>query len=292
MKAFIFPGQGSQFPGMGYDLYQSSKKAKELFELANKILDFDISKVMFEGTEEELKKTNVTQPAIFIHSVILSNCIKDLPTMVAGHSLGEFSALVGAKAISFKAGLKLVIKRAEAMYLACETYNSTMAAIIGLDSNIIEKVCSDTKGIVVPANYNSPTQIVISGEKNAIEKACEKLISIGAKRAVVLPVGGAFHSPIMDPAKESLKKVIRETEFNNPICPIYQNVCAKPITNIDELKNNLILQLTSPVKWYQIIEKMVSDGATQFMEIGPGNVLSGLNRRINREIENLKPIIN
>ena len=285
MKVFIFPGQGSQFPGMGNDLYQSSKKAKDLFHVANQILNFEISKIMFDGTDDELKETNVTQLAIFIHSVILSECIEISPKMVAGHSLGEFSALVAAKAISFEDGLQLVRQRAEAMHLACQKYDSTMAAIIGLDSKIIEKCCEEQNGIVVPANYNSSNQIVISGERNAIENICQTLNEIGAKRTVILPVSGAFHSPIMNSAKESLEKAIHTTQFNNPICPIYQNVSATGITDKNELKNNLIDQLTSPVRWFQTIEKMIMDGATEFLEIGPGNVLSGLNRRINREIK-------
>jgi len=285
MKACIFPGQGSQFPGMGYDLYKSSTNAKKLFALANKIVGFNIAEIMFKGTEEELKQTNVTQPAIFIHSVILSECLNIYPEMVAGHSLGEFSALVAAQSISFKDGLKLVLKRAESMHLACQTCESTMAAIIGLDGDKIEKYCKEQTGIVVPANYNSPSQIVISGERIAIENLCKTLHEIGAKRTVILPVGGAFHSPIMNSAKESLKDAINKIQFNQPICPIYQNVSAKGVTNENELKENLIEQLTAPVKWFQTIEQMVQDGALEFFEIGPGNVLSGLNRRINREIK-------
>ena len=285
MKVFIFPGQGSQFSGMGTDLYQSSKKAKDLFHLANQILNFEISKIMFEGTEDELKETNVTQLAIFIHSVILSECLEISPKMVAGHSLGEFSALVAAKAISFEDGLQLVRQRAEAMHLACQKCDSTMAAIIVLDGKIIEKCCEEQNGIVVPANYNSANQIVISGERDAIENICQTLNETGAKRTVILPVSGAFHSPIMHSAKESLEKAIHTIQFNNPICPIYQNVSATGVTDKNELKNNLIDQLTSPVRWFQTIEKMIMDGATEFLEIGPGNVLSGLNRRINREIK-------
>jgi len=288
MKAFIFPGQGSQFPGMGHDLYQSSKKAKDLFELANSILGFNMSKIMFEGTDDELKQTNITQPAIFIHSAILSECIHIQPDMVAGHSLGEFSALVSAKAISFEDGLQLVVKRAKAMQLACETTNSVMAAIIGLDGSIIEKCCDDHTGIVVPANYNSPNQIVISGERTAIEEICNTLNNIGAKRTVILPVSGAFHSPIMHSAKQSLEAAIFDTKFKTPTCPIYQNVHAKGVTDESELKENLIQQLTSPVKWFQTIEQMVQDNATEFFEVGPGNVLCGLNRRINRQIKCIK----
>jgi len=288
MKAFIFPGQGSQFPGMGHDLYQSSEKAKDLFELADSILGFNLSKIMFEGTDEELKKTNITQPAIFIHSVILSECINIKPDMVAGHSLGEFSALVSAKAISFEDGLKLVVKRAEAMHLACEKTNSTMAAIIGLDGPTIEQCCHDQIGIVVPANYNAPNQIVISGERTAIEQICNTLNNIGAKRTVILPVSGAFHSPIMNSAKQSLQAAIFETKFKKPTCPIYQNIHAKGVTDEAELKENLIQQLTSPVKWFQTIEQMALDNATEFFEVGPGNILSGLSRRINREIKCVK----
>ena len=287
MKAFIFPGQGSQFQGMGHDLYQSSKKAKDLFELANNILNFNISKIMFEGTEEELKKTNVTQPAIFIHSVILSKCLDETPNMVAGHSLGEFSALVASKSISFEDGLTLVLKRAQAMHSACKKANSTMAAIIGLEADIIEKICLENPGIVVPANYNAPNQIVISGETHAIEKVCEKLMNIGAKRTVILPVGGAFHSPIMNSAKESLKIAINNTKVTKPICPIYQNVSARAITDPINIKNNLIQQLTHPVKWFQTIQTMITNGATKFLEVGPGKVLTGLNRRINRDIESV-----
>ena len=292
MKAFIFPGQGSQFSGMGYDLYKSSQKAKKLFELSNKILDFNICKIMFEGSDEELKQTNVTQPAIFIHSTILASCINNFkPDMVAGHSLGEFSALVAAKSLSFEDGLRLVLKRAEAMHLACERDDSTMAAIIGLDAKIIEKTCSEQQGVVVPANYNSLHQIVISGDSNTIQKTCDKLIEIGAKRAVILPVGGAFHSPIMTSAKDSLKEVIDSIEFHNPICPIYQNVSGNGVTKISKLKSNLIEQLTAPVKWYQSINNMINQGATQFFEVGPGNVLTGLNRRINRDVESKKASI-
>jgi [acyl-carrier-protein] S-malonyltransferase len=292
VKAFIFPGQGSQFKGMGHDLYQSHQKAKKLFELANKLLEFDICKIMFEGSEEDLKQTNVTQPAIFIHSIILANCITNLnPDMVAGHSLGEFSALVAAKSLSFEDGLKLVMARAEAMHIACENNDSTMAAIIGLEAHVIEKICNDEKGIVVPANYNSSTQIVISGNKKTIQKICNTLIKLGAKRAIILPVAGAFHSPIMKSAKDSLKNVINSIEFNNPICPIYQNVSASPTIDNNLIKNNLIEQLTKPVKWHQTIENMIRGGATQFIEVGPGNVLIGLNKRINGSIESIKATV-
>tara|TARA_A100001011_G_scaffold397016_1_gene496700 strand:+ start:1411 stop:2289 length:879 start_codon:yes stop_codon:yes gene_type:complete len=288
MKAFIFPGQGSQFKGMGHDLYLSSEKAKKLFELSNKILGFDICKIMFDGSEEELKKTNVTQPAIFIHSVILSKSINKDPDMVAGHSLGEFSALVASNSISFEDGLLLVSKRAKAMYDACQACDSTMAAIIGLEDTIVESICQEQKGVVVPANYNSPNQIVISGEMNAIKKTCLSLRKMGAKRALILPVGGAFHSPVMESAKKNLADAISNISFSSPICPIYQNVDAQPLMRPKEIKDNLIKQLTAPVKWHQTIQNMINDGATQFLEVGPGKVLIGLNRRINREIESLK----
>ena len=289
MKAFIFPGQGSQFPGMGYDLYQKNEQAKNLFQTSNKILNFDIAKIMFDGSSEDLKQTNVTQPAIFIHSTILATCINGFtPDMVAGHSLGEFSALVAAKTLSFNDGLTLVMKRAELMHIACQKNDSTMAAILGLEANIIEKTCENIKGVVVPANYNSSNQIVISGERKSIENACEKLSELGAKITVILRVSGAFHSPIMASAKESLKEVINSMEFQAPICPIYQNVCAQPILNKNKLKENLIEQLTSPVKWHQTIENMIKEGAKQFVEVGPGNVLTGLNKRINRSIESIK----
>ena len=288
MKAFIFPGQGSQFSGMGYELYQSSEKAKKLFKISNKILDFDIAKIMFEGSEEKLKNTNVTQPAVFIYSVILSSCINDNPEMVAGHSLGEFSALVSAKIISFEDGLKLVLNRAEAMHIACQSNKSTMAAIIGLEAPLIEKVCQEQDGIIVVANYNTHNQIVISGEQKTIEKTCNILSKLGAKRAVILQVGGAFHSPIMNSAKLTLQNVINNMEFNDPICPIYQNVDAQPSINKNIIREKLIQQLTSPVKWYQTIENMIKIGASQFVEIGPGNVLTGLNKRINRSIESIK----
>ena len=288
MKAFIFPGQGSQFSGMGVELYKSSQKAKNLFESANQILGFNICKIMFEGSEDELKKTNVTQPAIFIHSTILSHCMNVSFDMVAGHSLGEFSALVAAQSISFEDGLKLVIKRAEAMQQACQTCDSTMAAIIGLNAETIEEYCQNAKGIVVPANYNSKTQIVISGERKSLEKACQELSNLGAKKTIILPVGGAFHSPIMNPAKKQLKTAIDNTEFKKPVCPIYQNVSANPSMNPEKIKFHLIEQLTAPVKWYQTIEKMIQDGALKFVEIGPKNVLTGLNRRINRDIESIK----
>jgi [acyl-carrier-protein] S-malonyltransferase len=289
MKAFIFPGQGSQFSGMGFDLYQKNEKAKSLFHTANDILKFDITKIMFEGSEEDLKQTNVTQPAIFIHSTILAKCINNfMPDMVAGHSLGEFSALVATNVLSFEDGLKLVMKRAELMHIACQEHNSTMAAIIGLDTEIINKTCELTDGIVVPANYNSPGQIVISGNRKSIENACNTLSELGAKRALILPVAGAFHSPLMSSAEEELEEAINKIQFNKPICPIYQNVCAKGILIETELKQNLIKQLTAPVKWQQTIEHMIHEGATEFFEVGPGNVLTGLNRRINRAIPSNK----
>jgi len=285
MNAYIFPGQGSQFSGMGQELYQSNKEAQVLFQKANEILNFDICKLMFEGTEDDLKQTNVTQPSIFIHSTILAHCLPNFkPEMVAGHSLGEFSALVAAKSLSFEDGLNLVMQRANAMQIACKEQNSTMAAIIGLEPNTIEEVCQSQSGIVVTANYNSPSQLVISGETKAIQKTCEKLKEIGAKRAVILPVGGAFHSPIMNSAKESLELAINTTHFETPVCPVYQNVCASATYDKTTLKKNLIEQLTKPVKWYQSIENMITDGASQFYEVGPGNVLIGLNKRINRKI--------
>ncbi|MAQ70269.1 MAG: [acyl-carrier-protein] S-malonyltransferase [Flavobacteriales bacterium] len=289
MKAFIFPGQGSQFPGMGLDLYEKNEKAKSLFHAANDILKFDITKIMFEGSEEDLKQTNVTQPAIFIHSTIVATCMNNvIPDMVAGHSLGEFSALVAANALSFEDGLKLVRKRAELMHIACQEHDSTMAAIIGLDTETVNKVCRETNGIVVPANYNSPGQIVISGDRKSIKNACSTLSELGAKRALILPVAGAFHSPLMKSAEKELEEAINKIEFNKPICPIYQNVCAQAILGVNELKQNLIKQLTAPVKWQQTIENMIHKGATEFFEVGPGNVLIGLNRRINRSIPSNK----
>jgi [acyl-carrier-protein] S-malonyltransferase len=286
-KAYIFPGQGSQFKGMGLDLYQSSDSAKTLFEQANDILGFEITKIMFEGTDEELKQTNVTQPAIFIHSVILAKISTDFyPEMVAGHSLGEFSALVAAGALSFKDGLRLVAKRADAMQKACLIRPSTMAAILGLDDKTIEDICAGiTDEIVVPANYNCPGQVVISGTVEGVEKACELLKAAGAKRALILPVGGAFHSPLMEPAREELASAINNAEFEAPICPVYQNVNAKPATEVSLIKENLIAQLTAPVRWTQSIEQMVADGAGLFIECGPGKVLQGLVKKISNGVE-------
>ena len=286
MKAYIFPGQGAQFSGMGKDLFENSKTACELFNNANEILGFKISDVMFNGSAEDLKQTSVTQPAIFLHSVILAMCKENeiSPDMVAGHSLGEFSALVINKSISFEDGLKLVSIRANAMQKACEDNPGTMAAVLGLEDKLIENVCSAVNGTVVAANYNCPGQLVISGELNAIELACEKLKKIGARRALVLPVGGAFHSPLMEKAKTELENAINETVFSDPICPIYQNVSGLPYSTEIEIKENLISQLTSPVKWSQSITKMIEDGAEEFIEVGPGRVLQGLVRKINGDI--------
>ncbi|MPR34110.1 ACP S-malonyltransferase [Salmonirosea aquatica] len=287
MKAYVFPGQGSQFKGMGADLYQSSSQAQHLFEQANKILDFELTRIMFEGTDEELKQTNVTQPAIFLHSVVLATVTPNFdPAMVAGHSLGEFSALVAAGGLSFEDGLKLVAQRADAMQKACEIQPSTMAAILGLPDEVIEEVCASIKDeIIVPANYNCPGQVVISGTMEGIRIACEKLKEAGAKRALPLPVGGAFHSPLMEPAREELAKAIEQTRLQPPRCPIYQNVTACPSTDIDSIKTNLIAQLTAPVRWTQSVERMVADGATSFVECGPGKVLQGLVRKIASEVE-------
>ena len=287
MKAYVFPGQGAQFSGMGLDLYNQSDIAKELFDSANSILGFKITETMFNGSSEELKQTKVTQPAIFLHSVILAKILGDnfKPEMVAGHSLGEFSALVSTGVISFEDGLKLVSKRATAMQKACDIQKSTMAAVLGLEDSIVEKVCDSVDGVVVAANYNCPGQLVISGEINAINEACEKLKENGARRALVLPVGGAFHSPLMSPAKEELEKAIKNTIFHKPSCPIYQNVTANAVMDENEIKNNLISQLTSPVRWTHTIQQMVEDGASEFIEVGPGKVLQGLVKKINRESE-------
>ena len=286
MKAYIFPGQGAQFVGMGKDLYNQSAKAKEMFEQANEILGFRITDLMFDGTDEDLRQTKVTQPAIFLHSVILATTLADefKPQMVAGHSLGEFSALVAAKAISFEDGLRLVYKRALAMQKACEANPSTMAAILGLPDETVEKVCSLIDDVVLPANYNCPGQVVISGSMAAIEEACERMKDAGAKRALLLQVGGAFHSPFMEPAKVELSKAIEETKFSTPICAVYQNVSTKGETDSKTIKENLIAQLTSPVKWTQSVENMIEDGATDFIELGPGKVLQGLVAKINREV--------
>lgn len=287
MKAYIFPGQGAQFKGMGQDLYETSPLAKELFEKANEILGFSITNVMFEGTAEDLKRTKVTQPAIFLDSVIQSKVLGDSfkPDMVAGHSLGEFSALVANKVLDFEDGLRLVSKRALAMQHACELEESTMAAVLGLEDSTVEAICADIKGIVVAANYNCPGQLVISGEQLAVERACEELKERGARRAMILPVGGAFHSPLMEPAREELAAAIEETTFGNPICPIYQNVSTFAVTDPSEIRKNLIFQLTAPVKWTQSVQNMIKDGATQFIEVGPGKVLQGLVKKIDRNAE-------
>ena len=287
MNAYIFPGQGAQFSGMGLDLYENSPLAQELFEKANDILGFPITDIMFEGSDEDLKQTKVTQPAIFLHSVILAKTLGEnfKPDMVAGHSLGEFSALVAAGALTFEDGLKLVSQRAQAMQKACELEPSTMAAVLGLEDNVVEDVCANTEGTVVAANYNCPGQLVISGEVEAIHKACETLKEKGARRALVLPVGGAFHSPLMEPAREELAAAIENTTFSKPNCPIYQNVTATAITNENEIKANLISQLTAPVRWTQSVQQMVADGASHFTEVGPGKVLQGLVKKINRESE-------
>lgn len=286
MKAYIFPGQGAQFTGMGLDLYENSPLAQELFEKANNILGFSITDVMFEGTAEELKETKVTQPAIFLHSVILAKVLGDdfKPEMVAGHSLGELSALVANGVLSFEDGLKLVSKRALAMQKACEIQPSTMAAVLGLEDAVVEEVCASIDGVVVAANYNCPGQLVISGEVEVVEKACEVLKEKGAKRALLLPVGGAFHSPMMEPAREELAAAIEETTFNEPMCPVYQNVVAKAVTNPAEIKENLIAQLTAPVRWTQCVQAMIADGGTDFVEVGPGKVLQGLMRKIDRSV--------
>ena len=287
MKAYIFPGQGAQFTGMGKDLYETSSLAKDLFEKANEILGFRITDIMFEGTAEELKETKVTQPAVFLHSVILAKVLEVKPDMVAGHSLGEFSALVVNGALSFEDGLKLVYQRAMAMQKACEITPSTMAAVLNLDDKIVEDICASVDGVVVAANYNCPGQLVISGEYKAVELACEKMKEAGAKRALILPVGGAFHSPMMEPARTELAAAIEATTFSNPTCPVYQNVTANAVSNPAEIKNNLILQLTGAVKWTQSVNQMIADGATSFTEVGPGKVLIGLVNKINKEVETI-----
>ncbi len=284
MKAYVFPGQGAQFSGMGKDLYDHSPKAKELFEKANQLLGFDITKIMFEGTDEELKQTKVTQPAIFLHSTILAAVLgADFkPDMVAGHSLGELSALVANGTLSFEDGLMLVYKRALAMQKACEAEPSTMAAILGLEDEVVEQICASVDGIVVAANYNCPGQLVISGAIPAVEEACARLTEAGAKRALILQVGGAFHSPLMEPAREELAAAIEATTFSTPSCPVYQNVTATGVTDPEEIKKNLVAQLTAPVKWTQIMQQMIADGATEVIEVGPGKVLQGLFKKVDR----------
>lgn len=285
MKAYIFPGQGAQFSGMGKELYENSQLAKEMFEKANDILGFRITDIMFEGTAEQLKETKVTQPAVFLHSVILAKTIENfVPDMVAGHSLGEFSALVANGVLGFEDALTLVYKRAIAMQKACEIIPSTMAAILNLDDRIVEDICKSIDGVVVAANYNCPGQLVISGEYKAVELACEKMKEAGAKRALILPVGGAFHSPIMEPAREELAAAIMTTKFSAPICPVYQNVTASAVMDATLIRQNLITQLTAPVKWTQSVQQMIADGATHFVEIGPGKVLTGLVGKINKEV--------
>jgi len=287
MKAYIFPGQGAQYSGMGSGLYNDSSLAKDLFEKANSILEFDITEIMFSGSPEDLKQTKVTQPAIFLHSVILAKTLGSnfKPDMVAGHSLGEFSALVANNTLSFEDGLKLVSARAQAMQKACDNNPGTMAAVIGLENSVVENICESTEGVVVAANYNCPGQLVISGEIKAIDLACEKLKKQGARRALVLPVGGAFHSPLMEEAKKELENAINNTTFDKPICPIYQNATSFAVSNQIKIKENLIAQLTSPVKWAQSIQKMAVDGTTNFIELGPGKVLQGLVRKINSNVE-------
>ncbi len=286
MKAYVFPGQGAQFVGMGKDLYDNNPEAKELFEKANEILGFRITDMMFEGTEDDLKQTKVTQPAIFLHSVLLAKSLGDefKPDMVAGHSLGEFSALVAAGALSFEEGLKLVSKRAHAMQKACELRPSTMAAVLALPDDKVEALCAEIDDVVAPANYNCPGQVVISGTMEGIDAACEKMLAAGAKRAMKLKVGGAFHSPLMQPAQEELAEAIAEAEFSTPVCPVYQNVDGKPHTDPEEIKANLIKQLTAPVRWTYDVEAMIADGADEFIELGPGAVLQGLVKKINRGV--------
>ena len=286
MKAYVFPGQGAQFSGMGKELFDARADARKLFDRANEVLGFDIASIMFEGSDEALKQTNVTQPAIFSHSTILAACLGDSfkPDMVAGHSLGEFSALVANKTLSFEDGLRLVSARATAMQKACDLTPSTMAAILGLEDHVVEEICSSIDGVVVPANYNCPGQLVISGELKAVEEACAKLTEAGAKRALILQVGGAFHSPLMEPARAELASAIESTQFNAPICPIYQNVNALPVTDPSLIKANLLAQLTAPVKWTQIMVAMNDHGLSEVIEVGPGKVLQGLFKKINREL--------
>lgn len=287
MKAYVFPGQGAQYSGMGKDLYENSSLAKDLFDKANKILGFKITEIMFEGTDEDLRQTNVTQPAIFLHSVILTRTLKSdfIPDMVAGHSLGEFSALVANKCLLFEDGLKLVSKRAQAMQKACEKEPSTMAAIIGLENSVVEKILKEIEEVVVPANYNSPGQLVISGSVIGIDIACQKLKEAGAKRAMPIKVGGAFHSPFMEPARIELSKAIESTKLNRGICPIYQNVTAQPVTDPEIIKSNLIAQLTAPIRWTETMTNMIADGAKTIIEVGPGNVLQGLFKKLDRKID-------
>ena len=286
MKAYVFPGQGAQFVGMGKDLYAQSPRARELFERANELLGFRITDLMFGGTDEDLRQTRVTQPAIFLHSVILAATMDEAfsPEMVAGHSLGEFSALVACKALSFEDGLRLVAARAQAMQKACEKEPGTMAAILGLDDQMVEEICRETDEVVVPANYNSPGQLVISGSIRGIDIACEKLKAAGARRALPLKVGGAFHSPLMEPARVELAEAITGTQFSHPICPIYQNASAERVTEPKRIRENLIAQLTAPVLWTQLTQRMIADGGTEFVEVGPGNVLQGLIAKINKEV--------
>ena len=289
MKAYVFPGQGAQFSGMGKDLYESSEIAKELFDKANEILGFNITEIMFNGTDEELKQTKVTQPAVFLHSVILAKTLPDFkPEMVAGHSLGEFSALVANGTLAFEDALQLVYQRAMAMQKACEITPSTMAAVLNLDDKVVEDICTSIDGVVVAANYNCPGQLVISGETKAVELACEKMKEAGAKRALILPVGGAFHSPMMEPAREELAATIEATTFSTPICPVYQNVTANAVSDPAEIKANLITQLTAPVRWTQSVQQMITDGATSFTEVGPGKVLMGLINKIDKTVETIK----
>lgn len=286
MKAYVFPGQGAQFSGMGKDLYDNSELARSMFAKANDILGFDIQSIMFEGSDDALKQTNVTQPAIFLHSTILAACLGDsfCPDMVAGHSLGEFSALVANKTLSFEDGLRLVAKRADAMQKACELAPSTMAAILGLEDEVVERICAEIDGVVVAANYNCPGQLVISGSLAAIDAACAKLTEAGAKRALVLQVGGAFHSPLMEPAREELAAAIEATHFAQPICPVYQNVNAQAVADPAQIKANLVTQLTGAVRWTQIMQNMLADGCTEVVEVGPGKVLQGLFKKVDREI--------
>ena len=290
MKAYVFPGQGAQFTGMGKELYEQSPLAKSLFEQANDILDFDITKIMFKGSAEDLKQTEVTQPAVFLHATILAQVLGDAfqPDMVAGHSLGEFSALVANKTLSFEDGLKLVFQRAQAMQKACAIEPSTMAAVLGLEDAVVEQICQETPETVVAANYNCPGQLVISGSVTAVEAACAKLTEAGARRALILPVGGAFHSPLMAPAQEELGRAIEATNFAQPICPVYQNVTAAAVEDPAAIKRNLLSQLTAPVRWTQSVQQMIQDGATHFIEVGPGNVLQGLVKKINREAQTEK----